>query len=626
MDLLTAVLHGLGRASGLDESAAAVAPEMAGTLAPRDGGDPAVGVAAPAAEPEAWDVRLSDVDNLLLLTFALGLIGLSLNGLNESRSISTVSGLTIHGGSGNDLLEITSLPNALEIPIFFAGNGGIDTIRGPPQDVVWSVTGPGSGTVGAVAFAGVEQLEGAAANEDTFVFEGTGSLSGTVDGGAGGFDTLVIASGSFAHTIYTITGPDSGTIARDADLITYVGLEPTVDGTGGAKTFTGTAGADTITIDTSGTSLVVDIGVGEDLVLTAPGSVTSLTIDAGAGDDTIAVPDTAGTWELDGLGSGSWTPVTGIGFSFTGVENLVGAPTAAETYRFLDGGGLEGSITDGTGALTVGVDAFGSITGDFAFGTTTYSGIDTGGGTITDANVITVSGTTGAIFFGLRAGSVEVGISGTAGNWGIAIATDGTEVWHAWTGTFTNPAITGIGELDLSAASFSIAVNTASPTGGEAIDFDSTNLAVGPVTLIQGAASTAVSANDVRIELGEFVYAEGTLSFELGEDREVEIETSGLDPATETALSNAVTAVGGGVTFAGGTISNVLVSTVTFGLTSATIFVGRNPVGFDLFDSPVDEWEGLGADGITAVGIDLGFAMATVRRTSWPRSCRASSR
>ena len=130
MDLLTAVLHGLGRASGLDESAAAVAPEMAGTLAPRDGGDPAVGVAAPAAEPEAWDVRLSDADNLLLLTFALGLIGLSLNGLNESRSISTVSGLTIHGGSGNDLLEITSLPNALGIPIFFAGNGGIDTIRG----------------------------------------------------------------------------------------------------------------------------------------------------------------------------------------------------------------------------------------------------------------------------------------------------------------------------------------------------------------------------------------------------------------------------------------------------------------------------------------------------------------
>mgnify|MGYP003403264976 CR=1 FL=1 len=47
----------------------------------------------------------------------------------------------------------------------------------------------------------------------------------------------------------------------DGDLLTYVGLEPTVDGGSGAKTFTSaTAGADTITVTTLGTSLFVDIG------------------------------------------------------------------------------------------------------------------------------------------------------------------------------------------------------------------------------------------------------------------------------------------------------------------------------------------------------------------------------
>jgi hypothetical protein len=52
--------------------------------------------------------------------------------------------------------------------MLFDGRAGVDHIRGPPVDLVWTVTGPGSGTVGGVAFSGIEGLEGAAANEDTF--------------------------------------------------------------------------------------------------------------------------------------------------------------------------------------------------------------------------------------------------------------------------------------------------------------------------------------------------------------------------------------------------------------------------------------------------------------------------
>ena len=45
------------------------------------------------------------------------------------------------------------------------------------------------------------------------------TLDGVADGGASGFDTLVLDGGTAARVEYTASGPDSGTIDRDGCII-----------------------------------------------------------------------------------------------------------------------------------------------------------------------------------------------------------------------------------------------------------------------------------------------------------------------------------------------------------------------------------------------------------------------
>ena len=61
--------------------------------------------------------------------------------------------------------------------------------------MTWDVTGPDAGSVAGVAFTAVENLTGASDNHDTFALGTSGSLSGVVDGGTGGFDSLVFDGG-----------------------------------------------------------------------------------------------------------------------------------------------------------------------------------------------------------------------------------------------------------------------------------------------------------------------------------------------------------------------------------------------------------------------------------------------
>ena len=68
-----------------------------------------------------------------------------------------------------------------------------------------------------------------------FFFDTSMNLCPRADGGAGGFDGLILADGVYDTVIYTTTGIDSGTISRDGDMITFVGLEPTTDSTAGNK-------------------------------------------------------------------------------------------------------------------------------------------------------------------------------------------------------------------------------------------------------------------------------------------------------------------------------------------------------------------------------------------------------
>ncbi len=115
---------------------------------------------------------------------------------------------------------------------------GQATLHGPSSNSTWDLTGPGSGTLtltgsssAGTTFAGFADLSGAPNNDDAFVIEPGGSLSGLIDGGAGGDDS--IATGGHPDSVVsTPTGAGSGTLVVDGASISYTGLEdPNVSAT-----------------------------------------------------------------------------------------------------------------------------------------------------------------------------------------------------------------------------------------------------------------------------------------------------------------------------------------------------------------------------------------------------------
>ncbi|KPA19137.1 parallel beta-helix repeat-containing protein, partial [Candidatus Magnetomorum sp. HK-1] len=109
-----------------------------------------------------------------------------------------------------------------------------DTLALSGEDRTWEITGFDTGIVDNINFKGIENLKGGDDNQDTFVFESSGHISGIIDGGDAGFDTLSLL-GNHDTISYSAKSPNSGTVNRDNDIITYFGLEPIYDNTNTAN-------------------------------------------------------------------------------------------------------------------------------------------------------------------------------------------------------------------------------------------------------------------------------------------------------------------------------------------------------------------------------------------------------
>jgi len=146
----------------------------------------------------------------------------------ESQALYDTSTVVITGADQDDTLRLDlDFDDLLDSMLFnFYGGLGNDTLIGPADNSTWHITGEDSGTIASVNFSEVENLFGAPNNEDTFSFEAGGSLSGKIEGGAGGFDSLIIAGGTYDSIIFSPTGPNSGIIDLDGELIAYSGLGP----------------------------------------------------------------------------------------------------------------------------------------------------------------------------------------------------------------------------------------------------------------------------------------------------------------------------------------------------------------------------------------------------------------
>jgi hypothetical protein len=177
------------------------------------------------------------------------------------------------------------------------GGGGSNTIETTPgandRATLWSITGVDSGSLRKVGFTGIQNLVGAPDNADTFVIGASGGLSGSLDGGVGGFDSLILEPAFVAMVSYKATGPHSGTVDRDGAMIRYFGLEPITDNMdAAARVFTFSNTPQTIRIadnrDLSDGMIVVDSTDSESVTFTNP--TDSLTITAGTGPSKEATP------------------------------------------------------------------------------------------------------------------------------------------------------------------------------------------------------------------------------------------------------------------------------------------------------------------------------------------------
>jgi hypothetical protein len=144
---------------------------------------------------------------------------------DEERPLELITGIVIIGTDGDDDLTVIYAGSPPGIPIEFDGGGGANTLRGPAVHATWNVTESDGGTIELITFAAVQTIVGAADTDDTFVIGPVGWVSGSLDGGEGGWDVLVI-EGSYGSLESTASGPHAGTLVLDGRPLHYAGLEP----------------------------------------------------------------------------------------------------------------------------------------------------------------------------------------------------------------------------------------------------------------------------------------------------------------------------------------------------------------------------------------------------------------
>jgi hypothetical protein len=279
--------------------------------------------------------------------------------------------VAVVGGDLDDVLSIEfDIDSVLhQVRVNFDGGDGNDTLVGPSQDSTWTITDADSGYVGNVVFTDVENLTGAANNQDTFVFDASGSLSGLLEGGDGGFDVVEVNAAGSTSIVSAPTGPDSGFIILDGSTIQYAGFEPVLlDLDVGANvSFDLSQKAASPAPTNPGVDDVIElrsVGGGqfileslndtfEDTTFTDPGASGSVTIDLGVGNDNLTLKDTSvlqasltvkggagdDTYTFDGaavFGDVTITELAGEGNDTLDFSNYSGGFAATGTISYTD--------------------------------------------------------------------------------------------------------------------------------------------------------------------------------------------------------------------------------------------------------------------------------------------------
>jgi hypothetical protein len=212
--------------------------------------------------PAAISYRQSDLSGL---TVKGGTGGNTFTVVNTPYNAGKNPVTTLNSGGGNDKVVIKATTGPLSVN----GGAGNDTLVGPNATNLWKVTGSNTGTVGNASFSAVENLTGGS-GVDEFVFSNGKSVSGKIDGGAGGnvwLDyaayTTSVAVNLATHSATSIDGGAAGGIANIRNVRGGQGGN-TLTGNSQGNILIGGNGADTI-IGGSGRSILIG-GNGTDFI------------------------------------------------------------------------------------------------------------------------------------------------------------------------------------------------------------------------------------------------------------------------------------------------------------------------------------------------------------------------
>ncbi|MFT4845789.1 MAG: hypothetical protein ACI97H_001362, partial [Marinobacter psychrophilus] len=204
-------------------------------------------------------------------------------------------------------LTATGSLNFANIDDFTGGSALNDNFYGPAVDAVWRITDVDTGQINnEIDFVGFENLYGADATSDGFVFEGDSSLTGLLSGGSGaGKDTLVVQQGVDENlNVVNVASDAQATLTFSGKTITYVGIEPVVTLSGNVYSVNGTSvddryelsgdGVDTLTLTSTATAFydVASDSLLSSLTISNISATSQINFELGAGNDSLTLGDT----------------------------------------------------------------------------------------------------------------------------------------------------------------------------------------------------------------------------------------------------------------------------------------------------------------------------------------------
>ncbi|MEM6613349.1 MAG: CHAT domain-containing protein, partial [Cyanobacteria bacterium P01_C01_bin.72] len=275
---------------------------------------------------DAISITGNNTGTLGSFTFS-GIESINAGAGNDEVAIAAAGSLTgtLEAGTGVDRLDYSSYITDVTIDLenntataigtlsnfehIVGGSGNNDSLIGTINNDNITLTGIDAGTINAITFKGVENLDGQA-GDDTFTVNNGASLTGTLSGGMGN-DTA-------NYTPYTT----DITVDLQNDAATGISRFDTLE------SFIGGDGNDTF-------------------ILNADDPTKE--IDGGAGSNTLIGHDVVSIWNLTASNTGNGTGIE----NFSNIQNLIAGNQSDQINILADNAGFTGRLDGGAGLLKI---------------------------------------------------------------------------------------------------------------------------------------------------------------------------------------------------------------------------------------------------------------------------------